>query len=34
MFFSSEHSVINPFIKVSDWGWAIDSEKLRYALNV
>ena len=30
---SSEHSVANPFIKVSDWGWAIDPEGLRYALN-
>lgn len=27
---SSEHSVANPFIKVSDWGWAIDPEGLRY----
>lgn len=31
---SSEHSVANPFIKVSDWGWAIDPEGLRYALNI
>ena len=31
---SSEHSVANPFIKVSDWGWAIDPEGLRYALNL
>ena len=30
---SSEHSVKNPFIKESDWGWAIDPEGLRYALN-
>ena len=30
---SSEHSVANPYIKVSDWGWAIDPEGLRYALN-
>ena len=30
---SSEHSVANPHIKVSDWGWAIDPEGLRYALN-
>ena len=31
---SREHSVDNPFIKVSDWGWAIDPEGLRYALNM
>ena len=31
---SSEHSVKNPFIKESDWGWAIDPEGLRYALNI
>ncbi len=30
---SSPHSVDNPFVKVSDWGWAIDPEGLRYALN-
>lgn len=30
---SSPHSVPNPYIKVSDWGWAIDPEGLRYALN-
>ncbi|WP_304683487.1 6-phospho-beta-glucosidase [Ileibacterium valens] len=30
---SSEHSVANPFIEVSDWGWAIDPEGLRYALS-
>ncbi len=30
---SSEHSVKNPFIKESDWGWAIDPIGLRYALN-
>lgn len=30
---SSEHSVKNPFIKESDWGWSIDPEGLRYALN-
>ena len=29
---SSEHSVKNPFIKESDWGWAIDPEGLRYAI--
>lgn len=28
------HSVKNPYVKVSDWGWAIDPEGLRYALNV
>ena len=27
------HSVANPYIKVSDWGWAIDPTGLRYALN-
>lgn len=31
---SSEHSVSNPYIKVSDWGWAIDPVGLRYALDV
>ena len=30
---SSEHSVKNPYIKETDWGWAIDPEGLRYALN-
>jgi 6-phospho-beta-glucosidase len=30
---SSVHSVKNPYIKESDWGWAIDPEGLRYALN-
>ncbi|MBQ7993337.1 MAG: 6-phospho-beta-glucosidase [Solobacterium sp.] len=30
---SSPNSVANPYIKVSDWGWAIDPEGLRYALN-
>ena len=29
----SENSVPNPYIKVSDWGWAVDPEGLRYALN-
>jgi len=29
---SSPHSVDNPYIKVSDWGWGIDPEGLRYAL--
>ena len=28
------HSVPNPYVKVSDWGWAIDPVGLRYALNV
>ena len=27
------HSVANPYVKVSDWGWAIDPVGLRYALN-
>ena len=31
---SSEYSVENPYVKVSDWGWAIDPEGLRYALNI
>ena len=30
---SNEHSVPNPYIKASDWGWNIDPEGLRYALN-
>ncbi len=30
---SSEHTVKNPYIKESDWGWAIDPEGLRYALS-
>ena len=30
---SSEHSVKNPYIKESDWGWAIDPEGLRFVLN-
>lgn len=30
---SSANSVENPYIKVSDWGWAIDPVGLRYALN-
>lgn len=29
----NEHSVTNPFITESDWGWAIDPEGLRYSLN-
>ena len=27
------HSVANPYVKVSDWGWAIDPVGLRFALN-
>ena len=27
------HTIKNPFIKESDWGWAIDPQGLRYALN-
>ena len=30
----SKFSVKNPYIKVSDWGWGIDPEGLRYALNL
>ena len=30
---SSEHSVKNPYIKETDWGWAVDPEGLRYVLN-
>lgn len=30
---SNPYSVVNPFIKASDWGWAIDPVGLRYALN-
>lgn len=29
---SSEHSVSNPFLKASDWGWQIDPVGLRYTL--
>ena len=28
------HSVVNPHIKVSDWGWGIDPTGLRYAINL
>lgn len=28
------HSVDNPYIQQSDWGWAIDSTGLRYTLNI
>ena len=31
---NSIHSVPNPFLKTSDWGWAIDPTGLRYALSV
>lgn len=31
---SSLHSVDNPYIKVSDWGWGIDPKGLRYSLNI
>ena len=30
---SGPHTVKNPYIKESDWGWAIDPIGLRYALN-
>ena len=30
---SSEHSVKNPFIKKSDWGWVFDPQGLRWMLN-
>ena len=30
----NRHSVKNPYVKVSDWGWAIDPVGLRYSLNV
>ncbi len=31
---ASVNSVKNPFISESDWGWAIDPEGLRYAMNL
>jgi 6-phospho-beta-glucosidase len=31
---STLHSVNNPYIKNSDWGWGIDPEGLRYSLNL
>jgi 6-phospho-beta-glucosidase len=31
---SSVHSIDNPFISVSDWGWGIDPVGLRYTLNM
>lgn len=30
----NEHSVRNPYVKASDWGWQIDPVGLRHALNV
>lgn len=30
----NEHSIRNPYVKASDWGWQIDPVGLRYALNV
>ena len=30
----NRHSVKNPYVKVSDWGWAIDPVGLRYSLNI
>ncbi|MET3557350.1 6-phospho-beta-glucosidase [Streptococcus rupicaprae] len=30
---SNPYSVVNPFIKASDWGWAIDPVGLRYSLS-
>ncbi len=30
----NEYSVSNPYIRTSNWGWAIDSTGLRYALNI
>ena len=30
----NQHSVANPYLKVSDWGWAIAPIGLRYALNI
>lgn len=31
---SNEYAVENPYIKVSNWGWGIDPEGLRYSLNL
>lgn len=31
---SNSHSVKNPYVKVSDWGWSIDPVGLRYALTL
>ena len=30
---SSEHSIKNPYVKASDWGWQIDPVGLRYSLD-
>ncbi len=30
----NSHSVKNPYVRVSDWGWAIDPVGLRYSLNL
>ncbi len=31
---SNEHSIRNPYVKVSEWGWQIDPVGLRYSLSV
>lgn len=31
---SSPHTVENPYAKATEWGWTIDPEGLRYALNI
>ena len=31
---SNEHSIRNPYVKVSEWGWQIDPVGLRYSLNI
>ena len=31
---SSEYSVDNPYVEVTNWGWAIDPKGLRYAMNI
>lgn len=31
---TSAHTVDNPYLKQSDWGWTIDPKGLRYALNI
>lgn len=31
---TSPHTVMNPYLKATDWGWTIDPEGLRYALAV
>lgn len=30
----NEHSIPNPYVKASDWGWQIDPVGLRYSLNI